>query len=123
MRHRQTGASYGPPLPGGDVIGWVVGEGDVAGERISGTLRRSNLPYHRPDGEELPSSAGVITTADGAEVFYEFHGLTGRGAMTFRAADERYAWLGRVFAVAERVGTSTAPVRYEVYECVPDRST
>jgi hypothetical protein len=130
MTHRQTAAIYSRALPGGETIGWAVGEGSVSGLRIRGRLRRANRPWHRADGVQIPNSYGVISTDDGASVFFDFRGL-GRplgdrppeayGGMTFRTADERYAWLNSIFAVAERRddGGPEAAVIYNVYECTP----
>ena len=131
MSHRPTASIYSGALPGGEVVGWNVGEGTVTGERIRGRLQRANRPWHRADGLQVPDSHGVITTDDGASVFYEFRGLgragegerppEGYGAFTFRTADARYSWLNAVFAVAERRDRGGAePVLYDVYECRPD---
>jgi hypothetical protein len=131
MKHRSTVSTYSDELPGGGTVGWNVGEGTVTGDRIRGKLQRANRPWHRADGLQVPDSHGVITTDDGALVFYEFRGL-GRagegdrppeayGAFTFRTADTRYSWLNSVFAVAERRDRGgTEAVAYDVYECRPD---
>jgi hypothetical protein len=128
MRHRQTAAVYSDPLPGGETVGWVIGEGVVSGARIRGTLQRANRPWHRADGVQVPDSHGIITTDDGASVFFELRGL-GRpasgdtrpeayGGLTFRTSEARYAWLNSVFAVAERTDDGGPDgVAYEVYEC------
>jgi hypothetical protein len=130
MSHRQTASIYSDPLPGGETIGWNVGEGTVTGERLRGKLQRANRPWHRADGLQVPDSHGVVTTDDGAVVFFEFHGL-GRaadgetppvafGAFTFRTADTRYGWLNSVFAVAERRDRGDTPVvTWDAYECRP----
>lgn len=131
MSHRQTASIYSDPLPGGETVGWNIGEGTVSGARIRGTLRRANRPWHRADGLQVPDSHGVITTDDGASVFYEYRGLgraadgdappEGYGAFTFRTSDARYIWLNSVFAVAERRDRGGADaVAYAVYECRPD---
>ena len=132
MSHRNTAAIYSGSLPGGESIGWAIGEGTVSGPRVRGKLRRANRPWHRADEAQVPNSYGVITTDDGASVFFEFRGLGrpalgGRppeayGGMTFRTADDRYAWLNSIFAVAERRddGGREAAVTYEVYECASE---
>ena len=132
MTHRPTVSVYSDELPGGEKVGWVVGNGSVSGERIRGSLQRANRPWHRADGLQVPDSHGVITTDDGAAVFYEYRGLgraakgapEGYGALTFRTADARYSWLNSVFAVAERRdGGGADAVTYAVYECRPGDDT
>jgi hypothetical protein len=131
MSHRQTAATYSEPLPGGETVGLVIADGTVRGDRIRGTQRRVNRPWHRADGLQVPDSHGVITTEDGASIFFEFRGLgraaegqtppEGYGGLTFRTADARYVWLNSVFAVAERRDRGGAEaVSYDVYECRPD---
>lgn len=131
MTHRPTVATYSDALTGGESVGWVVAEGTVSGDRIRGTQRRVNRPWHRGDGMQVPDSHGVITTDDGALVFFEFRGLgraadgdkppEGYGGVTFRTADARYIWLNSIFAVAERRDRGGAEaVVYDVYECRPD---
>lgn len=48
------------PKPYGDesVPGWGIGEGTVSGERLSGTIQRSNHPSLRCDGVALPDFRG-----------------------------------------------------------------
>ena len=127
-----TERSYTDPLPGGERIGFVIGEGVVEGERLRGTFRRANTPHHRADGVNVDQTSGVITTPDGALVFYELRGLATRvtasgderrifGGVTFRTSAAAYAWLNGVFAVAEATydGRGGA-VAYHVFECRAD---
>src|SRR5436190_9645870 len=111
MTSRRIDHAYTDALPGGERIGWVVGEGRVEGERLAGTLRRSNVPHHRADGVNVDTTDGVITTADGASIFYALRGLAVLdpsappardilASVTFRTSAAAYAWLNSVFAVA-----------------------
>jgi hypothetical protein len=131
MTSRRIDHAYTDALPGGERVGWVVGEGRVEGERLSGTLRRSNVPHHRADGVNVDTTNGVITTPDGASVFYELRGLavvTAGGApardilasVTFRTSAPAYAWLNSVFAVAEaKYDGLGGPSEYHIFECRP----
>jgi hypothetical protein len=131
MAGQRTAYSYSDPLPGGDRVGWVVGEGVVRGERLSGTLRRSNRPLHRADGVNVDSTDGVITT-DGGPVFYSLRGIAVKrsadaedrtifASVTFRTAVPDHAWLNAVFCVAEATWDGKGgPVEYQVYECRQD---
>jgi hypothetical protein len=53
-----------------------VGDGTVTGERLSGGVQWSNQPRRRGDGTMLPDARGVITTHEGAEVFFDLTGRT-----------------------------------------------
>ena len=124
-----TEKSYTEALAGGERVGFVIGEGVVTGERLSGTFRRANAPHHRADDVNVEDTHGVITTRDGALVIYTMRGIAVRiedgrderqifAAMTFRTSDPRLAWLARVFAVAEaRYDGRGGPSAYRVYEC------
>jgi hypothetical protein len=69
---------------------------------------RSEPPRRRTDGTFCPDFQGVIETADGAEIFFDWRGY-GRGypvgrrqivvAATHLAEDERYRWLNDVVCV------------------------
>jgi hypothetical protein len=114
-------------------LGWGVGDGTVSGERLAGSVQWSNQPRRRGDGAMLPNARGVITTADGAEVFFSLTGLTvfvSKGdtevgsqlLMTlFESEHERYSWLNSKLCMTEgvidpRAGTS----HFEVHICTND---
>jgi len=88
-------------------------DGRVTGDRLSGTLRLTNLARRRPDDVNLPTLRGVLTTDDGAAVWVELDGIaTLRAAdaarvfvtaCRFRTDSERYAWLNTVVGVLEGV--------------------
>lgn len=111
-------------------IGWGVGDGTVTGERLSGDVQWSNHPRRRGDGVMLPNARGVITTAEGAEVFFDLTGRTvfvekdggtvGRQLLMtlFESEDERYAWLNTKVCMTEGVIGET--VHFEVFLCESD---
>lgn len=96
---------------GGQLYGMM--EGSLVGDRLSGTLRLTNLASRRPDNVNLPTLRGVLTTEDGARVWVELDGLatlrpedSARVFITtcrFRTGDERYGWMNTLFAVLEGV--------------------
>jgi hypothetical protein len=96
---------------GGQLYGTM--EGSLVGDRLSGTLRLTNLAPRRPDNVNLPTLRGVLTTEDGARAWVELDGLAtlrpedgARVFITtcrFRTGDERYGWLNTLFAVVEGV--------------------
>lgn len=113
---------------GGQLYGTM--EGSLAGERLNGTLRLTNLAARRPDGVNLPTLRGLLTTDDGAVSWVELDGVAmlrpedgARVFLTtfrFRTADERYAWLNTVFAVLEGVLDSVSVggvARGRLFEC------
>ncbi len=123
----------------GDVSGYVQGDGAVNGTRLSGRLRWTNHPRRRADGTWLPDFHGVISTDDGADVLFSFRGYNWEvsdpvpemhmpsehraavAALTLAAADERYRWVNRVFAVIEAdVRPLADPEHWRVraFECV-----
>ncbi len=51
---------------GGQLYGTM--EGSLAGDRLGGTLRVTNLAQRRPDNVNLPTLPGLLTTNDGAVV-------------------------------------------------------
>ncbi|MEX0763219.1 MAG: DUF3237 family protein [Dehalococcoidia bacterium] len=96
---------------GGQIFGAM--EGTVSGERLHGAMDLVNLAPRRPDNVNLPTLRGLLTTDDGAKLYIEIDGMATLRpsdearvvvhSMTFRTGDPRYAWLNRVFAVAEGV--------------------
>lgn len=113
---------------GGQLYGTM--EGSLAGERINGTLRLTNLAQRRPDNVNLPTLRGVFTTDDGAVAWLELDGLAtlrpedeARVFVTtcrFRTGDERYGWLNTVFGVLEGVLDSVGVggvARGSLFEC------
>lgn len=109
--------------------GWGLGEGAVRGARVNGSHQSCNHPRRRTDNVNLPDVHGVITTDDGAKIYYRLDGYgiaTGGtrrtiGSARFRTGDQRYAWLNTVVAADEGLFTDmTAPIRF--FECVPDET-
>ncbi len=105
-------------------------EGRVAGERLSGALRLTNLAPRRADDVNLPTLRGVLTTDDGADVWVTLDGVAtlrdrdqARVFITtfrFRTGDARYRWLNTVFGVLEGVLDSVGvggTARARLYEC------
>jgi Protein of unknown function (DUF3237) len=113
---------------GGQLYGTM--EGRLAGDRIAGALRLTNLAPRRPDNVNLPTLRGLLATDDGATVWVELDGIAtlrpsddARVFVTsfrFRTGDERYAWLNTVFAVLEGALDAVAvggEARGRVFEC------
>ncbi len=113
---------------GGQLYGTM--DGLLAGERLSGTLRVTNLAQRRPDNVNLPTLRGLLTTDDGAVVWVELDGVAtlrpedgARVFVTtcrFRTGDERYGWLNTVFGVLEGVLDSVGVggvARGALFEC------
>lgn len=96
---------------GGQLYGTMTGA--LTGERLSGTLRLTNLASRRPDNVNLPTLRGVLETSDGATVWVELDGVAmlrpSDSARVFvttlrcRTGDERYDWLNTLFGVLEGV--------------------
>ena len=113
---------------GGQLYGTL--EGSVAGERLRGTLKLTNLAQRRPDNVNLPTLRGLLTTDDGAIVWVELDGVASLRpedgarvfvtACRFRTGDERYGWLNTVFGVLEGVLDSVGVggvARGDLFEC------
>jgi len=108
----------------GELVG--SGDGTVTGALLSGTVRWStyagNCAYvyvlaglEPPPGQHLCTvhPAGVITTDDGAEIWFDARGYGLRGAdqsqphlwvltmaLQFKTTDQRYQWLNSTLGVA-----------------------
>ena len=133
MTNLQTTTVASGPLVGGDTIAFVFGDGVVVGDRVHGSFRRVNRATHRADGVNVPDTHGVITTEDGANVFFEVRGLAAPpesgstirnvfSALTFRTGSPEYLWINSVFAIAEaQYDTRGSTIEYRVFECAPDR--
>ena len=115
---------------GGQVYGTM--EGTLRGSRIGGSLHLTNLAQRRPDGANLPTLRGLLTTDDGAQVYVELDGIAllrqedqARVFVTacrFRTGSERHAWLNTVMGVLEGVLDTVAvhgTARGRMYECRP----
>lgn len=137
MTVRYTEIQWAEPLdhPGGrEGIAWALREGRVDGPRLKGAYRACNHPYRRADDVNVPDVHAMITTDDGARVYYELHayGLlepgkdTRRvvGSLTFRTGDPRYAWLNSLFATVEgayeRGPDGLLRGTFHAYECVSE---
>lgn len=96
---------------GGQLYGTM--EGSLTGERLSGSLRLTNLAARRSDNLNLPTLRGMLDTAEGAQVWVELDGIAtlrvedqARVFVTtfrFRTGDERYTWLNTTFGLLEGV--------------------
>jgi hypothetical protein len=96
---------------GGRIYGTM--DGRLRGERLSGSLRLTNLARRRPDDVNLPTLRGVLTTEDGAAVWVEIDGVATLRqedgarvfvtAVRFQTGDARYGWLNVVVGVLEGV--------------------
>ena len=115
---------------GGQIYGTM--EGTLRGDRLSGTIRLTNLAQRRPDGVNLPTLRGPLTTDDGEQVWTELDGVATLRpadgarlfvtACRFRTGSERYAWLNTVVAVLEGIldaVTVGGTARGHLYECRP----
>lgn len=115
---------------GGQIYGTM--EGTLAGDRLSGGVRLTNLAARRADGVNLPTLRGVLTTSDGAEVWVELDGVASLResdqarvfvtAFRFRTGDARYNWLNSTVGVLEGVLDSVKVggiARGRLYECQP----
>lgn len=113
---------------GGQLYGTM--DGSLAGDRLSGTLKLTNLAPRRADNVNLPTLRGLLTTDDGASAWVELDGIaTLRAsddarvfvtAFRFRTGDERYGWLNTLFAVLEGVLDSVGVggvARGQLFEC------
>jgi hypothetical protein len=113
---------------GGQLYGTM--DGSLAGERLRGTLKLTNLAPRRADNVNLPTLRGLLTTDDGATAWVELDGIaTLRSAdnarvfvtaFRFRTGDDRYGWLNTVFGVLEGVLDSVAVggvARGQLFEC------
>lgn len=94
---------------------FLFAEGNVTG-RLQGRLRGANFPRRRVDKTAVTDFRGVLETADGAVILFEYHGY-GRAhtpehdrvagpnrrqwvATAFHhSQDERYRWLNDVVCV------------------------
>ncbi|HLM06005.1 MAG TPA: hypothetical protein VK402_12555 [Blastococcus sp.] len=107
-------------------------EGTLRGDRVSGSLRLTNLARRRPDDINLPTLRGVLTTEEGASVWVELDGIatlrptdSARVFVTacrFRTGSEPHAWLNDVVGVLEGVLDSVGVggrARGRIHECRP----
>jgi hypothetical protein len=117
---------------GTDSTSWMFREGTIVGERVRGGHKAMNKSVVRSDNVVTPDIRGILTTDDGAEVYYEIRGygidIDGfrnfKGSMYFLTDAEKYAWLNTVVGAIEGrytrdpegflIGT------FNVYECVAE---
>ena len=105
---------------------FYLAEGTCTG-RVPGRMRGANHPRRRTDGTYCPDFQGVIVTADGAEVMFDWRGY-GRAypvgarqivlTATHLAQDERYRWLNDVVCVG--VGEVRTPAEGDGADLVID---
>jgi hypothetical protein len=113
---------------GGQLYGTM--DGSLVGDRLSGTLKLTNLAPRRADNVNLPTLRGMLTTDDGVSAWVELDGIATLRAddnarvfvttCRFRTGDERYGWLNTVFGVLEGVLDSVGVggvARGELFEC------
>jgi hypothetical protein len=109
VRYRQPeGWAVGLAEPGGtEGQYFFLPEGRCTG-RIAGHFRGANHPRRRSDGTFLPNFQGVITTDDGAVIYFDYQGY-GRAypperrqivaTATHLSEHARYRWLNDSLAV------------------------
>jgi hypothetical protein len=115
---------------GGQLYGTM--EGGLAGDRLKGRLRLTNLAVRRADNVNVPTLRGLLTTDDGALVWVELDGVATLRpsdearvfvtACRFRTGDDRYGWLNGVLGVVEGVLGAVAvggEARGRLFECRP----
>lgn len=135
MDVRYTEVHWVQPLngPGGsEGQGWGLREGAVRGERIRGMHKSFNHPYRRSDDITESRVHGMITTDEGALIYYEIGGYlipdpahpTRRiiGTARFRSVAPGYEWLNTTIATLEaryqRDAEGTLFSTFQIYECV-----
>jgi hypothetical protein len=127
------GAHVVTPYGNESGLGWGVGDGTVQGDRLTGDVRWSNHPTRRGDGTMLPNTRGLITTGEGAEVFFDLTGRTvwvevdgsptGRQLLMalFESDAERYRWLNNVVCIAEgAIDPERLAAHFAVHICHSD---
>ena len=92
-------------------------EGTVSGDRLRGTLKSVNVPAKRPDNVNCPAFRGIITTEDGARIYFEFNGIAllrpedrarvFTTSLSLRTGDARYAWVDNVVGAVEGIINTT----------------
>lgn len=113
---------------GGQLYGTM--EGEVTGERLSGSFQLTNLAQRRSDNVNCPTLRGLLTTDDGATAYVEWNGLATLRpvdqarvfvtSIAFRTGDSRYSWLNTVIGVVEGVLDSVSvggSARLRAYTC------
>jgi len=126
----EEGSSWLLPFGTAESAGFGLGEGEVSGEVLQGTLRWSNYPRRREDGVWTPNVRGVIRTEDGAEILVSLHGQSVkeetpegyRRAILTRvellSEHESYRWLNTSFVVGEgEIDEETEELSIQAYVC------
>ncbi|MDG6983463.1 MAG: hypothetical protein JRN28_02780 [Nitrososphaerota archaeon] len=118
---------------GGQVYGILTGKLE-AGE-LEGTLHTTNLARQRPDGVFTPTLRGLLTTSQGAKLFFTMDGLSLRdpkanpprrqvvAGITFWTADPKFRSWNDVYLVAELEGRAVGNawgVVGNLYQCIPE---
>jgi hypothetical protein len=122
-----------PFADGGQVYGILKGTLETDGLR--GRLHTTNLARQRPDGTFTPKLRGILTTPDGATVFFAMDGLSVKdpaaapprrivtAAITFWSVEPALRAWNDVFVLAELEGRAMGDswgVSGPVYRCVPE---
>ena len=116
-------------LPTGPQGGRVVVDastGTFEGPSLRGTVVPPGGDWVtlQPDGSMRLDVRLTLRTEDGAHILMSYRGIGTEGgkklvtAPTFETADDRYAWLNSVQAVAKG-GTGDGSVTYDVYRVIP----
>ena len=116
-------------LPTGPQGGRVVVEassGTFQGPKLNGTVVPPGGDWVtlQPDGSMRLDVRITLLTDDGAHILMSYQGIGTDGGKTlvtaprFETADERYAWLNSVQAIATG-GTGDDKVTYDVYRLAP----
>ena len=124
-----------------DYVGYTVGgqyvatcEGAVSGERVTGTLKAVNIATKRPDNVNCPAFRGVITTDDGAKIYFELNGVAVMRledkarifttSLSLRTGDARYDWVNNVSGAAEGIlNTTTDRMTVRTFACENELAT
>jgi Protein of unknown function (DUF3237) len=117
---------------GGQYVGTL--EGTVNGDRLQGTLKSVNVPARRPDNVNCPAFRGIISTHDGAKIYFEFNGIAllrpedkarvFTTSLSPRTGDARYAWVNDTVGAVEGIlNTTTDQAIVRAFACVNELAT
>lgn len=103
-------------------------EGAVKGDRLRGTLKSVNVAAKRPDNVNCPAFRGIITTDDGAKIYFECNGIAllrpqdkarvFTTSLLLRTGDARYAWVNDTVGAVEGIlNTTTDQAIVRAFAC------